>query len=194
MPRRHRFFSCAAAVVVSVAVVNSATAAGYYNLPSNLCQWMGCGYGPGHHACLVLGPTSRDCCQHGEVRMPCAPSPHAGCHRCQLYSRGGCGDGHEEATVLEGEVTAPEPVVAPTPAEIPAAFLQRRIALGAHVGPAAETRLWSQPATQAIDRPQFSPTPAPAVLQPADQRAPRAPAATMPVIPQTSLFGAPVQL
>jgi hypothetical protein len=92
-------------IVAAALIATSATtvhATGYWNLPSNFCQCIGCGFGAGHHAPLVLGPANWDgICAHNEVRLPYAPSaPY-----------GGCGHHFAAPTLME---PAPEPV-APAP-------------------------------------------------------------------------------
>jgi hypothetical protein len=96
--------------IVAAMIMASATptfATGYWNLPSNFCQCIGCGFGAGHHAPLVLGPANWDgICAHNEVRLPCAPSvPYCGC------GDGGCGPDFAAPTLME---PAPAPV-APAP-------------------------------------------------------------------------------
>jgi hypothetical protein len=57
-----------------------ASAVGYYNLPGTFCQCFGYGNGAGHHACLVLGPsTPWGCCATNEVRLPYPPQPTYDC-------------------------------------------------------------------------------------------------------------------
>jgi hypothetical protein len=64
------------ATLLISAATNSAQATGYWNLPSTFCQCIGCGYGAGYHAPLVLGPIS---CEGwiavNEHRRPHAPAP-----------------------------------------------------------------------------------------------------------------------
>jgi hypothetical protein len=71
-------------VCALVAVASAATtvlAIGYWNVPGNSNQWWGYGWGAGHHACLVLGPSScEDCLNHREVRVPYAPKPPYGAY------------------------------------------------------------------------------------------------------------------
>ena len=98
------------AALLIVASPDVAIATGYWNLPSNFCQCIGCGFGAGHHAPLVLGPANWDgICAHNEVRLPYAPSvPYSGC---------GCGDcGHDfaEPTLMD---PTPAPV-APMPVPV----------------------------------------------------------------------------
>jgi hypothetical protein len=86
-----------------------AAATGYWNLPSTFCQCVGCGFGAGYHAPLVLGPANWDgFCAHNEVRLPCAPSaPYCGNH---------CGNGGSHF----GAPTLLEPAPAqPAPAPVP---------------------------------------------------------------------------
>jgi hypothetical protein len=78
----------ALATLCALVGVNSVIAAGYWNVPSHFCQWLGSGFGGGYHAPLMLGPPQCDCFRGpNEVRLPCAPNPYA----CQPTSSGGCG-------------------------------------------------------------------------------------------------------
>ena len=87
MPRRSilsKFF--AAICLLLFAAATPAWSSGYWNMPSTFCQCIGCGYGAGHHAPLMLGPITIDPWQrHGEIRMPHSPAPHP-------YGANGCGD------------------------------------------------------------------------------------------------------
>ncbi|MEX2308514.1 MAG: hypothetical protein WD738_13015 [Pirellulales bacterium] len=88
-----------------------ARAAGYWNVPSTFCQCVGCGWGAGYHAPLVLGPIScQGWCDPKEVRLPYSPAPSYGC-----YANGGCCFGqptHLESAVLPPSAAAPAPVSA----------------------------------------------------------------------------------
>lgn len=78
----------ALATLCALVGVNSVIAAGYWNVPSHFCQWLGSGFGGGYHAPLMLGPPQCDCFRRpNEVRLPCAPNPYA----CQPTCNGGCG-------------------------------------------------------------------------------------------------------
>jgi disulfide bond formation protein DsbB len=71
-----------AVVVAGLAIVQSAQATGWWNMPGTFCQWNGCGYGGGYHAPLVLGPFTHECFEGpNEVRMRQAPNPYA-CAPC----------------------------------------------------------------------------------------------------------------
>lgn len=60
-------------------------AIGYWNVPGNVAQWWGYGWGGGHHACLVLGPIShKGAFDHHQTRLPYAPRPTYGW--CNGYS------------------------------------------------------------------------------------------------------------
>jgi hypothetical protein len=116
-----RTFASLAVVVATLSAVASteqAVAVGYWNVPGNVCQWNGYGFGAGYHAKFVLGPiTVHDCCAHNEVRLPYAPQPPYSC-----YCQNGCGYGFDQPSVLapsaaptavfpaEDEVGAPVPV------------------------------------------------------------------------------------
>jgi len=98
--------------------VSSAIAAGYWNVPSNFCQWLGTGFGGGYHAPLMLGPPQCDCFRGpNEVRLPSAPNPYA----CQPACNAGCGAHYGTPTmtptyqptmptVPETQYVAPEPM------------------------------------------------------------------------------------
>lgn len=81
-----------AALAIAGAVVPSASAAGYWNLPSTFCQCFGYGYGAGHHAPFVLGPIQcGGYCNHKEVRLPCPPRPPYSWHGwADSGTAGGC--------------------------------------------------------------------------------------------------------
>lgn len=80
--------ACALATLIVFAGVKIASAAGYWNVPSNICQWCGHGFGGGYHAPLMLGPPTCDCfVRPNEVRLPCAPNPYA----CAPYCNGAYG-------------------------------------------------------------------------------------------------------
>jgi hypothetical protein len=94
----------------------SAAAAGYWNVPSSLPQWAGCGCGGGYHAPFVLGPMSWDgWLAHNHYRLPYSPAPCYGC--------GHCGRGFEQPTIME---PAPQSAVAPS---APAARMSRPLFL-----------------------------------------------------------------
>jgi hypothetical protein len=58
-----------------------ALAVGYWNVPGNVAQCWGYGWGAGHHACLVLGPISpKGAFAHNHKRLPYAPQPDYGCY------------------------------------------------------------------------------------------------------------------
>jgi hypothetical protein len=85
-----RFFRVAAAFATAFAMVTAPMAAhavGYWNVPGNVCQCWGYGWGAGHHACLTLGPiTNEGCFAHNEVRLPCAPQPPYACYSDPGYN------------------------------------------------------------------------------------------------------------
>jgi hypothetical protein len=96
-----------AAAIVAIWVLHhsskTAEAAGYWNVPSNFCQCVGCGCGGGYHAPLVLGPMScSGWCAKNHYRLPHAPAP---CHGC-----GHWGGGFEQPTIMD---PPPQPAVAP---------------------------------------------------------------------------------
>ena len=47
---------CGAAVALASCLAPNASGAGYFNMPTNLRQCLGYGYGPGYHAPMLLGP------------------------------------------------------------------------------------------------------------------------------------------
>lgn len=81
-------FVCTVAVFGTLVGVHSVQAAGYWNVPSTFCQWLGSGFGGGYHAPLMLGPPQCDCFRPAnQVRLPYAPNPYA----CQPPCDAGCG-------------------------------------------------------------------------------------------------------
>lgn len=76
----HLSLSAGVALAVAAAGANSAEAAGFWNMPSNLRQSLGMGVGPGYHAPLALGRTMRATVAAQPVkRMPHAPIAPAAC-------------------------------------------------------------------------------------------------------------------
>jgi hypothetical protein len=111
MSRRWAYSVLLGAVAAIQMLVNASTAGamGYWNLPGNCCQWLGCGYSGGYHAPYVLGPINGGCCEAwNEVRMPYPPNPYA-CAPCYSGS-GGSGCGADGPTVMPAE---PQPATAP---------------------------------------------------------------------------------
>jgi hypothetical protein len=89
--RISKFAACVAALAIAAAAAPSASATGYWNMPSTFCQCVGCGYGAGHHAPYVLGPiTCHGYLNHKEVRLPCPPRPP---YCWYGYADGGCSNG-----------------------------------------------------------------------------------------------------
>src|SRR5688572_21202343 len=87
----------------------SSYATGYWNMPSSFCQCMGCGWGAGHHAPLILGPiTWNGACAHNEIRLPYSPMPPYGCG-----PYGNCGGNFAEPTIVEPAPAPSAPVVEP---------------------------------------------------------------------------------
>jgi hypothetical protein len=97
----------AASALVAIAAP-STLAIGYWNLPGNFCQCVGCGFGAGHHTSLVLGPADwNGFCAHNEVRLPYASSvPYSGCGTVN------CGQHFAAPTLMEPMPAQP---VAPAP-------------------------------------------------------------------------------
>jgi hypothetical protein len=86
---RCRFAVIVPYAVAAVALVNvsPALAVGYWNLPGNVGQWWGYGWGAGHHACFVLGPVStKGAFAHNHKRLPHAPEPAYGCYEDCTYN------------------------------------------------------------------------------------------------------------
>ena len=105
-----------AAIVLLGVAVRPAGAIGYWNLPGNVCQFVGCGYGPGYHAPMVLGPNQcNGCLSLHEVRLPYTPRPpYEACGSCQCATCAcGC-----EAALPAAQVQPPTvvPVTMPAPA------------------------------------------------------------------------------
>jgi hypothetical protein len=95
-----------------VVAVEPAAAISYYNVPGSFCQCFGYGNGAGHHACLVLGPsTCEGFCSTHEVRLECPPQPPYGYYNCALYGAASQGTWINEPVPVQ---VAPQP--APTPA------------------------------------------------------------------------------
>jgi hypothetical protein len=104
-----RTFAFLAVIIATLSVVapsHQAGAVGYWNLPGNVCQLSGYGWGAGYHAKFVLGPIHcHGCCAHNEVRLPYAPQPPYSC-----YCQSGCGYGFGQPSVLSPSVA---PAAAP---------------------------------------------------------------------------------
>jgi hypothetical protein len=80
-----------AVLLAAVSAAAQAHALGYWNVPGNSNQWWGYGWGAGHHACLVLGPSDcQGCFDHREVRVPYSPQPpyaYYDCGQCNFDFR-----------------------------------------------------------------------------------------------------------
>ena len=112
--RRRRLCAALCFVGVLFAVdVAPVSAVGYYNLPGSFCQCFGYGNGAGHHACLVLGPsTPWGCCAPNEVRLPCPPRPSYDGYGC-----GNCGcSGGDPSLIEPSALPFNGPQFAPSPA------------------------------------------------------------------------------
>jgi hypothetical protein len=97
------------AVLVASAASTPAFGTGYWNLPSNFCQCLGCGFGAGYHTPLILGPATWDgVCAHNEVRLPCAPTPPYG-----SYGHCNCSSHFSAPSILDP--TPSPPVESPVP-------------------------------------------------------------------------------
>jgi hypothetical protein len=119
MARRRNIFICTLACAMGALTAfasGSALAIGYYNAPGSFCQCFGYGNGAGHHACLVLGPsTCHGFCSTHEVRLECPPQPPYAYYNCGLCGTASQGSWIDE-TVPVPIAPQPEPQPAPTPA------------------------------------------------------------------------------
>jgi hypothetical protein len=107
---RNIWLAAAGLVIVLVAGA-AANAAGYWNLPGNLCQWCGCGFSGGYHAPFVLGPHTHDCLtKWNETRLPCAPNPYA----CAPYCGNGMASGFAPNPQMNEPAMSQPPAVMPT--------------------------------------------------------------------------------
>jgi hypothetical protein len=69
------------AVLLTFAPAMPALAIGHWNVPGNVAQWWGYGWGAGHHACLALGPIShKGAFARHQVRLRHSPQPVYGCY------------------------------------------------------------------------------------------------------------------
>lgn len=101
---------------VSLAGASLAGATGYWNVPSNACQWLGCGYGGGYHAPFILGPVTYECLSPpNEVRLRYAPNPYACAPYCGAQGLG-CSDnaGPTMMAPSESPVRLPQPAADPS--------------------------------------------------------------------------------
>ena len=111
-----RLLACIALVAVLLAA-GPVYAVGYWNLPGNVCQCWGYGWGAGHHACFVLGPISHDSAlAHNEVRLPCAPHPPYAYYNSGSYNY----DFRQPAQLAPVEYLPSPQVAAPTTEALPA--------------------------------------------------------------------------
>lgn len=119
-----------ATLAIAILATNAAHGAGWYNMPTNLRQCMGMGFGPGYHAPLVLvqpcrshvaaqgiqytrHPLQPASCQHGycgqmTTLAPQAPMPHVEASYAGAMPYAG-------ATM---PMVAPHPVAYPTPTPV----------------------------------------------------------------------------
>jgi hypothetical protein len=116
MPRKIFKFGAAIVVIVCLEGVTASQvkAIGYWNVPGNFCQCVGCGWGAGYHAPLVLGPpTCAGWLNPHEVRLVCPPGPPCGySYESAGCSTGGCGEGDQS---LLQPAALPVTNVQPTP-------------------------------------------------------------------------------
>jgi hypothetical protein len=93
-----------------------AGATGYWNVPGNCCQWLGCGYGGGYHAPFILGPMTCECLHPpNEIRLPSAPNPYA----CAPRYNDGCGGNGCRADGPTMMAPSVQPAPAPAPESLP---------------------------------------------------------------------------
>jgi hypothetical protein len=87
MHRGYTFVALATAVFAVSVPIAPASAVGYWNVPGNVAQWWGYGWGAGHHACYVLGPIShKGAFAHNHKRLPHPPQPAYGCYDGGFYN------------------------------------------------------------------------------------------------------------
>jgi hypothetical protein len=120
MVRRHfHLLSAVVCVVVGLLMATNqpANAIGYYNVPGSFCQCFGYGNGAGHHACLVLGPsTCAGFCATHEVRVECPPQPPYSDYNYGQCKQGYSGEASQGSWIPEPAPMQVAPQVAPTPA------------------------------------------------------------------------------
>jgi hypothetical protein len=64
--------------IAFMGMASQTLAVGYWNMPGSFCQCIGCGFGGGYHAPLVLGPVSCDgWLGINERRLPYPPTPYS---------------------------------------------------------------------------------------------------------------------
>src|SRR5205085_3377931 len=69
-------FTIVLAIAIEGMGATDVWAVGYYNVPGNVSQYVGYGFGGGYHAPLVLGRITCDgLCARNETRLPYAPEP-----------------------------------------------------------------------------------------------------------------------
>ena len=171
------FLAFVAAIAAAALGAVQLQAAGYWNVPSNLGQRTGHGFGGGYHARWVLGPIDHDCCTWGKpTRLPCAPNPYYGC-----TTGGDPGRFAESPSALEGAVPT-------TPAAWPQPVMATAVETRATETPAAE------PAPVVVTEPTL-PEPEPiAVPQVQPTLEPKVGPAVEPTVqPAKPLFSPPVQ-
>ncbi|QDU55623.1 hypothetical protein [Aeoliella mucimassa] len=70
-----RITTAAVVLLAAGAYCGSAHAAGYWNVPSTPYQFVGTGFGPGHHAPMMIGPRWKNSvASPGVRRLPSTPS------------------------------------------------------------------------------------------------------------------------
>jgi hypothetical protein len=105
-----------AAMLGVLSAATPAFAVGYWNVPGNVAQWWGYGWGAGHHACLVLGPVShKGAFAHNHRRLPYAPQPDYGCYGGCTYNY----DFRQPAQFMPGEYQPLPASPALTPETLP---------------------------------------------------------------------------
>ncbi len=110
--------------VWAACVVAPAPGAGYFNMPTNLRQCLGVGYGPGYHAPMLLGPAMKAGTEAKRLRRtPAAFAPPS--HGCYSHGpsagQGGCsgpGCGGWETYLAAPQPAVLGPAAHPTPAPL----------------------------------------------------------------------------
>ncbi|QDT68610.1 hypothetical protein MalM25_15330 [Planctomycetes bacterium MalM25] len=109
---------CVLTVAGMTLAASGSLGAGYYNMPTNLRQCLGYGYGPGYHAPMLLGPMMKSGIEAQRLRRTpsaFAPPPRAWAHGPTAW-RGGCagtgGGGWESYLAAPGHPGSGSPSLA----------------------------------------------------------------------------------
>jgi hypothetical protein len=132
----------AALAAVGAPGVERSRAAGYFNMPGNMMQRTGHGYGAGYHAPLILGPIKFDGWHvRNEVRLPSAPRAS-----CACAGGGDCGQMMETPSMMQGVV--PTPAVPSALEDTPTPADGHEVQSSTDVTPKAESRPLFDPPVQ----------------------------------------------